>query len=102
MGRPPPPYFYYPPDEPFAPTWRTWTLKSAGEFRPQPPAFGSPKFLQDLNEVVTTNAKLTPAQLATAKFWVDGHGSVTPPGHWNQIAIDHALAHQIDDVRAAR
>lgn len=99
---PTPPYFYYPPDEPFAPTWRTWTLQDAGEFRPVPPAFGSPKFLQDIKEVVSINAALSPAQLAIAKFWVDGHGSVTPPGHWNQIAIEHTLAHQLDDMRTAR
>ncbi|MDY6947000.1 MAG: vanadium-dependent haloperoxidase [Pseudomonadota bacterium] len=99
---PTPPYFYYPPDEPFAPTWRTWTLRTSGEFRPVPPAFGSPKFLEDLKEVVSTNVALSRAQLAVAKFWVDGHGSVTPPGHWNQIAIEHALKHQLDDMRAAR
>lgn len=98
---PTPPYFYYPPDEPFAPAWRAWTLQTNDEFRPVPPPFGSAKFMQDLTEVVATNAKLTPAQLAIAKFWVDGHGSVTPPGHWNQIAIDYTLAHQFDDARAA-
>ena len=34
---PTPPYFYYPPDEPFAPNWRTWTLISVSQFRPVPP-----------------------------------------------------------------
>ena len=28
----------------------------------------------------------TPEQKASAKYWADGPGSVTPPGHWNVIA----------------
>jgi membrane-associated phospholipid phosphatase len=97
---PTPPYFYYPPDEPFAPGWKTWVLESAGQFRPTPPAYASERFLADLKEVVAINANRTPEQLRIAKFWVDGHGSVTPPGHWNQIAIENALAAKLDDATA--
>lgn len=85
---PTPPYFYYPPDEPFAPSWRTWVLSSGDEFRPTPPAYGSKKYIRDLEEVRATAASLTAEQIKIARFWVDGHGSVTPAGHWNQIAID--------------
>ncbi len=42
---PTPPYFYYPPDEPFAPNWRTWALESPSQFRPTPYVFGSPEYL---------------------------------------------------------
>lgn len=99
---PTPPYFYYPPDEPFAPSWGTWALERADEFRPTPPPFGSPRYVADLEEVIRINKDLTPEQLKVARFWVDGHGSVTPPGHWNNIAIDEALAARLDDVATAR
>jgi PAP2 superfamily len=85
---PTPPYFYYPPDEPYAPSWRTWVLSSSDEFRPIPPAYGSKKYIIDLEEVRAIAASLSAEQIKIARFWVDGHGSVTPAGHWNQIAID--------------
>ena len=119
---PTPPYFYYPPDEPFAPSWATWALKSQNQFRPVPPAFGSNRYLNDLREVIRINTEIllttpksseSPGQLGIAvtppapsderfriaKFWVDGHGSVTPPGHWNQIAITEVLNASFDDKK---
>lgn len=99
---PAPPYFYYPPDEPFAPGWKTWVLDRANQFRPTPPAYGSPRFLTDLQEVVAINAARTDEQLRICKFWVDGHGSVTPSGHWNQIAIEEALKQKLDHATTVR
>ena len=99
---PTPPYFYYPPDEPFAPGWKTWVLKSADEFRPTPPAFGSERFLKDLQEVIEINLTITPEQMRIAKFWVDGSGSMTPPGHWNMIAIDEVIKAKLDDEQTLR
>lgn len=96
------PYFYYPPDEPFAPQWRPWVLTWAGQFRPTPPAFGSRRYMRDLQEVVDIDRNRTPSQLAIAKFWVDGHGSYTPAGHWNDIAIERVLANQLDEATTAR
>lgn len=97
---PTPPYYYYPPDEPFAPTWRPWLLQSASEFRPTPPAYGSAAYLADLDEVISISRALSEQQLAIAKYWVDGRGSVTPPGHWNQIAIDSVKQTTMSDVEA--
>jgi hypothetical protein len=88
---PTPPYFYFPPDEPFAPTWKTWVLESGAQFRPTPPAFGSDQYRKEIDEVLRINKTLTADQIKIAKFWVDGHGSVTPPGRWNQIASQAAL-----------
>ena len=86
---PTPPYFYYPPEEPFAPTWKTWLMPRADAFRPPPPPrFGSPRFMKDLIEVREIQDNLTPEQKRIAEFWADGRGTVTPPGHWNQIALD--------------
>lgn len=94
---PTPPYFYFPPDEPFAPGWTPWALERSDQFRPQPPAFGSERYLRDLREVLEISSSLSDEQLRVAKFWVDGHGTVTPAGHWNQIAIDEVLAAKLDD-----
>lgn len=99
---PTPPYFYYPPDEPFAPAWTPWLLASNDEFRPVPPAYGSPRYLQDLQEVQEVTRTLSPEQLEIAKFWVDGHGSVTPPGHWNQIALQEVKRAGLGAAATAR
>ena len=99
---PTPPYYYYPPDEPFAPSWRTWVLDASSEFRPTPPAYGSAKYVQDLEEVKTISANLTAEQLRIARFWVDGHGSVTPAGHWNNIAMSEVASAKLDDKTTAR
>lgn len=99
---PTPPYFYYPPDEPFAPGWRLWVLKSADEYRPIPPPYGSPRYLKDLEEVVQVTRDLTDDQRRIARFWVDGYGSVTPPGHWNDIAADIARTARLDDGQTAK
>lgn len=96
------PYFYYPPDEPFAPGWQTWVLKSASQFRPTPPAFGSSRFIADLREVVELQETLTPEQRRIAKLWVDGNGSVTPTGHWNQIALDLAKKHNLNEAKTVK
>ncbi|NRR32080.1 vanadium-dependent haloperoxidase [Oxalobacteraceae bacterium] len=99
---PTPPYYYYPPDEPFAPGWKTWMVENPSQLRPTPPAFGSERFLRDLQEVVDVQNKLTPEQLRIARFWVDGSGSVTPPGHWNQIAQDLVRQYRLDDGATAK
>lgn len=82
------PYFYYPPEEPFAPYWRPWVLATPAEFRPTPPAFASVRYMKDLREVLAVSRdQATDAQKRIALFWADGRGSVTPAGHWNQIAL---------------
>jgi PAP2 superfamily len=97
-GRPPtgpgywvptPPAYIYPPLEPLAGTWRTWNLREGSQFRPgPPPAYGSPEFRRELHEVYAVSQSLTPEQKGIAEFWADGPGTVTPPGHWNEIALD--------------
>jgi PAP2 superfamily len=86
---PTPPAYIYPPLEPLAGTWRTWNLRSGSEFRPgPPPEYGSAQFLAETNEVYEVSQNLTDAQKRIAEFWADGAGTVTPPGHWNSIAIE--------------
>ena len=44
--------------------------------------------MKDLREVLAVSRdQATDAQKKIALFWADGRGSVTPAGHWNQIAL---------------
>jgi PAP2 superfamily len=77
------------PLEPLGGTWRTWNLTSGSQFRPPPPpAYGSPRFLAELEEVYVVSQNLTAEQKRIADLWADGTGTVTPPGHWNAIALE--------------
>jgi membrane-associated phospholipid phosphatase len=90
---PTPPGFIYPPLEPLAGTWRTWTLHDGSQFRPgPPPAYGSARFRAEVREVYRVSKALTDEQKRIADYWADGAGTVTPPGHWNRIALGLAGA----------
>lgn len=59
-----------------------------------PPALTSEQYAIELNQVkdlgATNSTTRTADQTEIAKFWADGAGTFTPPGHWNQIAQDVA------------
>jgi PAP2 superfamily/Bacterial Ig-like domain len=59
-----------------------------------PPALTSEQYAKEFNQVKELGAinstTRTAEQTEIAKFWVDGAGTFTPPGHWNQIAQDVA------------
>jgi len=91
------------PVEPLAGSWKTWILTSPSQLRPgPPPTFGSAQFLSELAEVKQTVANVTPSQRAIALFWADAGGTVTPPGHWFQIAGDLIARDNLSTPRAAR
>ncbi|MEG4959886.1 MULTISPECIES: chemotaxis protein CheB [unclassified Microcoleus] len=79
-----------------APQWRDVTpfaMTSGSQFRPPgPPALDSAKYAEEVNYVKeigkSDSLTRTPDQTAIAKFWANGAGTFTPPGHWNQIAQD--------------
>ena len=81
-----------------APQWPQVTpfaLTSGSQFRPSgPPALDTAKYAEELNFVkeIGKNDSLTRTadQTAIAKFWANGAGTFTPPGHWNQIAQEAA------------
>jgi membrane-associated phospholipid phosphatase len=86
---PTPPAYVNAPLEPLAGTWRTWNIRSGSQFRPgPPPSYGSAQFLAETTEVYNVSRDLTAEQKRIADYWADGAGTVTPPGHWNVIAID--------------
>ncbi|WP_293133181.1 phosphatase PAP2 family protein [Microcoleus sp. bin38.metabat.b11b12b14.051] len=79
-----------------APQWPSVTpfaMTSGSQFRPSgPPALDSAKYAEELNFVKEIgkidSLTRTPDQTAIAKFWANGSGTFTPPGHWNQIASE--------------
>ncbi|MEG4803848.1 phosphatase PAP2 family protein [Microcoleus sp. ARI1-B5] len=81
-----------------APQWPDVTpfaMTSGSQFRPSgPPALDSAKYAEELNYVKeigkVDSLTRTPDQTAIAKFWANGGGTFTPPGHWNQIASEAA------------
>jgi membrane-associated phospholipid phosphatase len=70
---------------------------------PGPPALDSDRWSADYNEVkalgAATEHTRTGDQTRIALFWADGAGTVTPPGHWNQIAqqIGAALGNTLQE-----
>jgi hypothetical protein len=81
-----------------APQWGSLTpfaLASGDQFRPKgPPDLTDVEYAAALEEVErlgsATSAERTTEQTEIARFWADGSGSYTPPGHWNQIATEIA------------
>jgi membrane-associated phospholipid phosphatase len=86
---PTPPGLVFPPLEPLAGAWRTWNLRSGSQYRPgPPPAVATTAYAAQVQAVYDASRSLTDQQAAIARFWADGAGTVTPPGHWNQITLD--------------
>ena len=81
-----------------APQWPQVTpfaMTSGSQFRPPgPPALEGAEYAEELNYVKEIgkidSLTRTPDQTAIAKFWANGAGTFTPPGHWNQIAEETA------------
>ena len=90
---------------PLLPSWgevRPWNIPDPVALRPPPPPRpGQPAFEAQLQEVYRVSQTLTPEQRAIALFWADGAGTLTPPGHWNAIALGLVRAHALDTAAAA-
>jgi hypothetical protein len=96
----PTPPGFLPPLGPLAGSWTTWNLDSGRQFRPlPPPAYGSPLFRSETREVYRVSRSLTAEQQRIATYWSDGAGTVTPPGHWNVIALDLLRSANWDTLR---
>ncbi|WP_291862968.1 Ig-like domain-containing protein, partial [Accumulibacter sp.] len=82
------------------PQWadlQPFAMSSPSEFRPPaPPALDSATYTADFAEVKTlgsaTGSTRSAEQTEIARFWADGAGTDTPPGHWNRIAATLATA----------
>ena len=71
---------------------KAWMLTPADivSVRPgPPPSTSSDQMKQETAAVKSAVEHLTRSQLATVYKWNDGANSVTPPGHWNAIAVPY-------------
>jgi membrane-associated phospholipid phosphatase len=89
--QPTPPAFQQQPLLPQWPSVTPFTMTSGALFRPPPPpSLTSPEYAAAVNEVKAVGAKdsatRTPEQTQIALFWINGPGTATPPGHWNEVA----------------
>jgi membrane-associated phospholipid phosphatase len=67
-----------------------YLVNSTSQFRSAPPpAFGSPAFDADLDEVLTIAQNRTPQQVAIALFWASAGGFGTPFGYAAAVAADY-------------
>lgn len=81
----------------------TWVLTGGDEFiLPAPPAYGSPQWLALVSEVHDISQNLTPERILSANFWADGPNTATPPGHWNEVAVQAAFEDGVNECRMAR
>jgi hypothetical protein len=84
---------------------RGWMLTPAeivAERPPPPPSTKSQQMKDEVAEVKRTVDNLTNAQLAIAQKWNDGAGTYSPPGHWNDVALEYVRDAKMSEVRAAR
>src|SRR5262249_50202294 len=86
----------------FAGEWLPWVKRSGEADAPAPSAYGSAQFWAETEEVYQVWKGLTPNQKATAEYWNLQAGSVTPPGVWNQRALQLIRAEKLAPARAAR
>ncbi len=82
------------------PQWadlQPFAMSNPAQFLPPgPPDLASQAWAAAYNEVKSlgsaTGSTRTADQTQIARFWADGAGTVTPPGHWNEIATQIAQA----------
>jgi PAP2 superfamily/PEP-CTERM motif len=84
-----------------------WTLGSSDQFRPNgPPDLNSAAYTAAYNEVKdlgsANSVSRTADQTAIARYWADGGGTATPPGHWLSIASDISQQQNLSTIENAR
>jgi hypothetical protein len=92
-----------------APHWgqvRPFGLSSGSELRNEVAGmlkrYPAKHYVDQHSEVLQISAELDDRKKMIAEYWADGPGSVTPPGHWNEIAryVSVRDSHDLDrDVK---
>jgi hypothetical protein len=97
-----------PPRPPMLPNFgqvKAWLMTPAdivAERPPAPPSTSSSQMQQETAEVKNAVENLTRDQLAIVYKWADGVNTLTPPGHWNDIATEYIRDAHWSEVRSAR
>lgn len=82
--------------------WMMTPTDIANVLSPAPPSTSSSQMQQELATVKSSVENISSDQLATVYKWNDGANSVTPPGHWNAIAVSYLNNARFSEVRNAR
>jgi len=82
--------------------WMMMNADFVNERPGPPPVVNSAEMATQLAEVKYYAQNLTRDREAIVLKWADGAGTVTPPGHWNQIAEGYIRDAHFSEVRAAR
>jgi membrane-associated phospholipid phosphatase len=106
LWRPTPPD-YRPPLAPHWPRVACFAMRRGDQFRsPPPPGLDGAAYALDLAEVrrlgAVNSVLRSREQTEIARFWEDGPGTVTPPGHWNRIAQAVARGRGLNTADSAR
>lgn len=88
-------------------TMDAWSLQSNDQFRPAgPPSLSSQEYADAVAEVADIGGRdsttRTADQSQAARFWLDGRGTETTPGHWNSIATDFLATQGLGAAENAR
>jgi hypothetical protein len=84
---------------------KTWLFDSLTviSLRPGPPPSASGQQMkQELEEVYSYTKNPKRENIAIVHVWADGLSTSTPPGHWNQIAVNDFIKKNFSEVRWAR
>lgn len=85
-----------------------WAMRTGTDCRTSgpPPTPTEASYRQAFNEVKrlgrATGSQRTEEQTEIARFWDDGAGTNTPPGHWMEIAQGFIVERDLDLVDSAR
>lgn len=101
------PPFFRPPELPQWAYVEPFAMTNGAQFRPPgPPALISSQYAADVNQVKqlgrVNSTNRTAEQTLIARFWSDFSYTVTPPGHWNQIAQNVATNRSTSVIEEAR
>lgn len=101
------PPFFRPPECPQWQFLKPFAMTNVIAFRPPgPPKLASPRYAADVAESRRLGGKesknRTPDETQVAQFWSDFSYTVTPPGHWNEVARSIAIKKDLSLEESAR
>lgn len=80
-----------------------WSIDDVESVRPiPPPQLDSQEFLDDVALLKDYAKNMTDEKRRIANFWQDGLGTYTPPGHWNRIANEMMVKHNLNPLQTTR
>ncbi|MEO2053472.1 MAG: phosphatase PAP2 family protein [Allomuricauda sp.] len=80
-----------------------WSIDNVESVRPiPPPQLDSQELLDDVALLIDHAQNMTEEKRRIANFWQDGLGTYTPPGHWNRIANEMMVKHNLNPLQTTR